>query len=145
LAFFYFDTNNGGQHSVTQLLCSLVRQISAQAPCPDATLNELWRSYANGQHLPSDSELISDALIPILREFTEPIYIVVDALDECSEREKLLRSLGKILDAEVPNGHLLLTSRSEVHHGAGLAQRGVSLSIDGLVDPDIDTYVTDTL
>ncbi|KAJ7050623.1 hypothetical protein C8F01DRAFT_1177644 [Mycena amicta] len=37
-AFFYFDTNNREQQTVTQLLCSLVDQLSIQVNCPDRTL-----------------------------------------------------------------------------------------------------------
>ncbi|KAJ7689306.1 hypothetical protein B0H17DRAFT_640612 [Mycena rosella] len=147
LAFFYFDTNNLEQVTVTQLLCSLVTQLSVQAPAPDRTLNALWSSYANGQHLPPDSVLIEQALLPILREFTDPVYIVLDALDECSEREKLLQSLTKILDAGLPNVHLLLTSRPEVvlHSSNELFQRAVHVSLEGCVDQDIKAYITEIL
>ncbi|KAJ6547770.1 hypothetical protein DFH09DRAFT_1170518 [Mycena vulgaris] len=130
LAFFYFDTNNSGQHTVTQLFCSLVTQLSAQEPSPDQKLNALWVSYARGQHLPSDSELIAKALIPILGEFADPVYIVLDALDECSERDQLLNAIGKIVDADLPNVHLLLTSRPEVPRGSRLVERAVSISLE---------------
>ncbi|KAJ7461184.1 ankyrin repeat-containing domain protein [Mycena latifolia] len=143
VVFFYFDTNNSGQRTVTQLLRLLVTQLSVQADSPDKTLSGLWKSHANGQHLPSDSVLISDALIPILTEFNRPVYIVLDALDECSEREKLLDSLIKILEAAPSNIHLLLTSRPEVLHGTELVQRAVSLSLEGCVDEDIKSYITD--
>ncbi|KAJ6600354.1 hypothetical protein DFH09DRAFT_1128093 [Mycena vulgaris] len=130
LAFFYFDTNNSGQSTVTQLLCSLITQLSAQVPSPDQKLNELWISYARGQHLPSDSELIAEALIPILGEFADPVYIVLDALDECSERDKLLSVIGKIIDADLPNFHLLLTSRPEVPRGSRFVELAVSISLE---------------
>ncbi|KAJ7440876.1 hypothetical protein FB451DRAFT_124089, partial [Mycena latifolia] len=145
LVFFYFDTNNSGQRTVTQLLCTLVMHLSAQADSPDNTLRDLWESHAKGQQLPGDSALISDALIPILVQFTRPVYIVLDALDECSERHKLLESLIKILDAAPSNLHLLLTSRPEVPHGSKLIQRAVSLSLEGCVDQDIKSYITEKL
>ncbi|KAJ7845344.1 hypothetical protein B0H14DRAFT_2584684 [Mycena olivaceomarginata] len=87
-AFFYFDTNNSGQQTVSQFLCSLVTQLSVQLPSPDRTLSEVWKSNASGQHFPSNSQLISQALIPILMEFTQPVYLVLDALDECSELDQ---------------------------------------------------------
>ncbi|KAJ7087481.1 ankyrin repeat-containing domain protein [Mycena epipterygia] len=143
LAFFYFDTNNSGQCTVTQLLYSLVSQLSVQAPSADRTLSGLWSSYASGQHLPSDSALISKALIPILKEFTDPVYIVLDALDECSDRDKLLQTLIEIVDTTLPHVHLLLTSRQEVP--CSIIPNVVSLSLEGRVDQDIDSYVTDML
>ncbi|KAJ7465570.1 ankyrin repeat-containing domain protein [Mycena latifolia] len=145
LAFFYFDTNNPGQHTVTQLLCSLVSQLSVQADFPDKTLNQLWETHAKGQHLPSDPVLISAALIPILTEFTRPVYIVLDALDECSEINKLLKFLTQILEAVPSTVHLLLTSRPEVVHGTNLVQAAVSLSLDGCMDQDIESYIWEKL
>ncbi|KAJ7440238.1 ectomycorrhiza-induced ankyrin-domain/NACHT-domain-containing protein [Mycena latifolia] len=131
VVFFYFDTNNSGQRTVAQLLCTLVAHLSGQADSPSKILSDLWRSHANGQHLPSNSALISEALIPILMEFTRPVYIILDALDECSECEKLLDSLSRVLDA--------------VLHGTNLVQRGVSLSLEGCVDEDIKSYIIEKL
>ncbi|KAJ7067349.1 ankyrin repeat-containing domain protein [Mycena amicta] len=145
IAFFYFDTNNSGQRTVKQLLSSLVIQISLKAPHSDKSLHALWSSYANGEHLPSNSALISDALIPILGEFTQPVYIVLDALDECSEHDKLLDAVKHILDAKLANVHLLLTSRPEIPQGTDLAKQAVSVSLDGCVDQDIEAYVTEIL
>ncbi|KAJ7460268.1 ankyrin repeat-containing domain protein [Mycena latifolia] len=141
IAFFYFDTNNYGQQTVTQLLCSLVTQLSDQTPMPDTTLATLWGYYAHGHQLPTTSELISEALIPILREFTHPVYIVIDALDECSERNKLLESFTQIVDAQLSNFHLLLTSRPEVPR----IVHAVSVSLEGCVDQDIESYVTEIM
>ncbi|KAJ7460217.1 hypothetical protein FB451DRAFT_1500560 [Mycena latifolia] len=141
IAFFYFDTNNSGQQTVTQLLCSLITQLSVQTPMPDTTLAALWSSYARGQQLPTVSALISEALIPILREFTQPVYIVIDALDECSERGKLLKSITQIVDAQLSNFHLLLTGRPEVPCMA----HAVSVSLEGCVDQDIESYVTEIM
>ncbi|KAF7350143.1 Pfs domain-containing protein [Mycena venus] len=140
-AFFYFDTNNSGQQTVSQLLCSLVTQLSVQLPSLDKILHEVWKSNASGQHFPSNSQLISEALIPILTEFTQPVYLVLDALDECSEREKLLDAITSILDSELFNVHLLVTSRPEVHYGTNVAQQGVSISLEDCVTQDIESYV----
>ncbi|KAJ7460256.1 ankyrin repeat-containing domain protein [Mycena latifolia] len=141
IAFFYFDTNNSGQQTVTHLLCSLVTQLSVQTPTPDTTLAALWASYARGQQLPTISALISEALIPILREFTQPVYIVIDALDECSERDKLLKLITQIIYAHLSNVHLLLTSRPEVP----CIVRVVSVSLEGCMDQDIESYVTEIM
>ncbi|KAJ7224555.1 hypothetical protein GGX14DRAFT_335748, partial [Mycena pura] len=141
--FFYFDTNNSNQCTITHLLCSLVMQLSVQLPSQDQTLYTLWKSHASGeQGLPSESALISKALIPLLKEFTKPIYIVLDALDECSDRrEKLLDSIAAIVEAQLSNVRLIVTSRPEVRFNAGLAECGVSVSLDSCVDRDIESYV----
>ncbi|KAJ7865857.1 hypothetical protein B0H14DRAFT_3595885 [Mycena olivaceomarginata] len=145
LAYFYFDTNNSEQRTVTQLLCSLVWQISARGPSPDTILNKLWRC-SDGQDLPTDTELISDALIPILKELTEPVYIMLDALDECSERDHLLTTITTILDADLPNVHLLLTSRPEVPRSSTkLAEHAVPVCLEDCTHQDIESYLTKKL
>ncbi|KAJ7224553.1 hypothetical protein GGX14DRAFT_334853, partial [Mycena pura] len=67
---------------------------------------------------------------------------VLDALDECSDRrEKLLDSIAAIVEAQLSNVRLIVTSRPEVRFKAVLAECGVSVSLDGCVDRDIESYV----
>ncbi|KAJ7254178.1 ankyrin repeat-containing domain protein [Mycena rebaudengoi] len=145
--FFYFDTNNSEQQTVTQLLCSLVTQLSIRSHPPDSKLDALWTSHADGQKLLTNAELISDALLPLLREFgQEPVFIVLDALDECSDRRGLLHLIGGILDTKLPNVHMLVTSRSEVQAGhPELVKLAVSVPLEGCVDGDIKLYLTEVL
>ncbi|KAJ7247552.1 ectomycorrhiza-induced ankyrin-domain/NACHT-domain-containing protein [Mycena rebaudengoi] len=145
--FFYFDTNNSEQQTVTQLLCSLVTQLSIRSHPPDSRLDALWTSHANGQKLLTDAELISDALLPLLREFGQtPVFIVLDALDECSDRRGLLHLISRMLDAKLPNVHILVTSRPEVRVGhPELVELTVAVSLEGCVDGDIELYLTEKL
>jgi hypothetical protein len=50
-----------------------------------------------------------------------PIYIIIDALDECpnlsgtpSAREEVLELIGELVDLELPNVHLCVASRPEM-------------------------------
>ncbi|KAJ7254530.1 ankyrin repeat-containing domain protein, partial [Mycena rebaudengoi] len=145
--YFYFDTNNSEQQTVTQLLCSLVTQLSIRSHPPDSRLDALWTSHNSGQKLLTDEELISDALLPLLKEFEQkPIFIVLDALDECSERPGLLQLISRMLNAKLPNVHILVTSRPEVQAGdPELVKLAVSVSLEGCVDGDIELYLTEVL
>jgi hypothetical protein len=145
--FFYFDTNNSEQQTVTQLLCSLVTQLSIRSHPPDSKLDALWTSHADGQKLLTNAELISDALLPLLKEFGQkPLFIVLDALDECSDRLGLLCLIRRMLDEKLPNVHLLVTSRPEVQAGCPeLVELAVSVSLEGFVDGDIELYLTEVL
>ena len=52
-------------------------------------------------------------LLDILKGFRHS-YIIIDALDECRDREEeLLPSLRKIVDWKLSNVHILVTSRKE--------------------------------
>ncbi|KAJ7192002.1 hypothetical protein GGX14DRAFT_406692 [Mycena pura] len=145
--FFYFDTNNPEQQTVTHLLCSLVTQLSIRSNPPDGKLGALWTSHANGQKLLTDVELISDALLPLLKDFDQrPVYIVLDALDECSDRPGLLCLISTVLDAKLLNVHILVTSRPEVQAGRPeLVKLAVSVSLEDCVDGDIEFYLTEVL
>ncbi|KAJ7263568.1 hypothetical protein B0H12DRAFT_281040 [Mycena haematopus] len=72
--FFYFDTNNSEQQTVTQLLCSLVTQLSVQSQFPDSTLDTLWTSHNSGRKLLTDAELISDPYSLFSRNMTKSRY-----------------------------------------------------------------------
>ncbi|KAJ6537528.1 hypothetical protein DFH09DRAFT_1090885 [Mycena vulgaris] len=145
--FFSFDTNNPEQQTATQLLCSLVTQLSIRSDPPDSKLDALWTSQASGQKLLTDVELISDALLPLLKDFNQkPVYIMLDALNECSERHGLLHLITMMLNANLPNVRILVTSRPEVQAGRPeLVERAVSVSLEGCVDGDIKLYLTEVL
>ncbi|KAF8184303.1 ankyrin repeat-containing domain protein [Mycena galopus ATCC 62051] len=136
-AFFYFDINNPKQQTTSNLLCSLVSQLSDQLPCP--ALAKLWETCQNGRRLPSHSDLLS------LKQFggTHEIYLLVDALDECSD-DLLLGALASILEAKLPQMHLTVTSRTEVTHSS-LAKEAVLVSLEESVRSDIELYVGDEL
>ncbi|KAJ7208362.1 ankyrin repeat-containing domain protein [Mycena pura] len=145
--FFYFDTNDPEQQTVTHLLCSLVTQLSIRSNPPDGKLGALWTSHANGQKLLTDVELISDALLPLLKDFDQkPVYIVLDALDECSDRPGLLRLISTVLDAKLLSVHILVTSRPEVQAGRPeLVKLAVSVSLENCVEGDIELYLAEVL
>ncbi|KAJ6474352.1 hypothetical protein C8R45DRAFT_935745 [Mycena sanguinolenta] len=134
-AFFYFDINNPQQQTVNNLVCSLVYQLSGQLSCP--AFSRLWETCQNGGRLPSNSDLLS-----ILKEFsgTCEIYLLVDALDECSERDMLLGALASILEVKLPQMHLVVTSRSEVTPST-LSKEAVLVSLEESVCSDIELYV----
>ncbi|KAJ7829817.1 hypothetical protein B0H14DRAFT_2366329, partial [Mycena olivaceomarginata] len=138
-AFFYFDINSPQQQTVNSLLCSLVYQLSGQLFCPG--LSGLWKMCQNGGCLPKNSDLLR-----ILAELGghQEIYLLVDALDECSERvehDKLLGALASILEAKLPQMHLIVTSRTEVTNHSSLAKEAVLVSLGDSVRGDIQLYV----
>jgi hypothetical protein len=84
-----------------------------------------------------------------------PVYLVIDALDECpstsslsSPREKLLSFLEDLVEAKLPNLRLCVTSRPEVDIEAiikPLAFRSVSLHDECGQKDDIIKYIESTV
>ena len=109
-AYFFFDSRDAqeGLQLHNKLICSLIRQLSGRlGSCPDALL----RLYGDGLQQPSIRAL-EDTLQQIVDGFHE-VYIIIDALDECTDREKLLKWIAQISSWKSGKLHMLMTSRDE--------------------------------
>ena len=84
-AYFYFDFND----TEKQLSKNLIRtQLSAQCSiCPVALLR-LHSHHQGGSRQPKTGDLI-DVLKHLMETF-QAVFIVADALDECTDRDDLL-------------------------------------------------------
>jgi hypothetical protein len=74
-------------------------------------LNGLYSRYQDGNNQPTFKELVAvlNAMIVNFRE----TYIILDGLDECSEREELLELIVEINGWMGGDIHMLATSRKE--------------------------------
>lgn len=143
MAYFYFDFQN--QNTPRAVLRSLIKQMSLQSLAIRTALVTLFSGHAEGQESPKDEELMS-MLKSAIQSF-ENVYIVFDALDECLERDELLRSLDTMHGWKLGMLHLLTTSRreGEIEEAlTGLVSHQVPM--DGrLVDGDIRMHVRKTV
>ena len=152
MAYFYFDFRDTNKQNRCDLLPSLVTQLSSRSDRCFDTLFLLYRAHDDGARKPSE-----DALIQCLKEmFTlpdqHPVYIIIDALDECpntsgmpSAREQVLDLLKELVDLSLPNLHLCVTSRPEIdirHALEPLTSHRVSLHEQSGQNKDIIDYVT---
>src|SRR5207302_112924 len=82
MAYFYFDFRDVDKQKLQDLLPSLLIQFSAQSdPCCD-TLSSLYSSHNRGVRKPNDRAMI-ECLRGMLTLDERPIYIILDAIDEC--------------------------------------------------------------
>jgi hypothetical protein len=142
-AYFFFDGRDGQRG--LQLVDSLIRSLIAQFASPyggiPATLAKLYKSCHDGKSQPSVQSLQS-VLFTILESFND-IYIVLDALDECTERKDLLKWIKEMTSWRKGKLHLLATSRPE----EDIAEPLRSLDPDhvyikqDLVTHDIEMYI----
>ena len=121
LAYFYFDFQDKEKQNVSNALTSLLIQLSAcSEPCCDI-VHRLYLTHGRGTQRPSDDILIG-CLEKMLNIVTpHPIFIVMDALDECPDysgiptpREAVLNFLEHLIRRNFPNLHVCVTSRPEV-------------------------------
>ena len=151
MAYFYFDFRDTDKQNRRDLLPSLISQLSSQSDHFCDTLIRLYLSHDKGARKPSE-----DALIQCLKEILTlpdqgPVYIIIDALDECpdtsgmpSPREQVLGLLKELVDLSLPNLHLCVTSRPEIdirHALEPLTSHRVSLHEESGQKKDIVDYV----
>ena len=120
MAFFYFDFRDTDKQNRRGLLSSLLCQFCAVSdPCYEI-LSRLYSTHAGGTREPSDSALAQCLMDMLQLEGQPPIYIIVDALDECpnssgmpTPREKVLEFLEDLIEYQLPNLRICVSSRPE--------------------------------
>ena len=152
LAYFYFDFKDTAKQDSRALLSSLLIQLSDQSDILCNALLSLFSSHKRGSEQPTDDELarrLKD-MLTVMRQV--PIYIVIDALDECpndsgipSSREKVLELVRDLVELRLPNLRLCITSRPEFDIRSTLeplATQQISLHDENGQKQDIVDYVT---
>jgi len=121
MAYYYFDFRDIKKQDCYGLLCSLILQLSAESDSCYDILSRLYSDNMNGA-LEPDIDSLKECIKGILNLPGQgPIYIIVDALDECpnlsgtpSAREEVLELIGELVDLGLPNVHLCVASRPEM-------------------------------
>ena len=151
MAYFYFDFKDLRKQSCRDLLLSLVSQLSAcSSPCC-AILHRVYEAHNEGTRQPSDDTLKEclKQMLTLPRQY--PIFIVLDALDECPvsyglppPRSEVLQFVKELVDLHLHGLHICATSRPEVDIRAvlePLAFRSVSLHNEIGQKADISDHV----
>ena len=151
LAFFYCDFRDDQKKDQRGLLSSILVQLCEQSDAYSAILSDFYVAHRDGSQHASNKELVS-CLKDILKlPGQATVYIVVDALDECpitsdltSPREKVLEVIEELVDSQIPNLRICVTSRPEADIMPvlePLAFRAVSLHVESGQVEDIAEYV----
>jgi hypothetical protein len=153
MAYFYFDFRDVDKQNLSNLLPSLLIQLSARSdPCCDI-LSQLYSSHERGVQKPSDEAMVECLKEMLTLEAAQgPTYIIMDALDECpitstipSPREEVLDLVDELVGLRLPNVHICVTSRPEHDIQAvlkDLTLQAVSLHDESGQQEDIVNYVT---
>lgn len=146
IAYFYFDFNNlsiAQDHN--RFLRSLVEQLSSQSGDIPKPLASLYRRCRNGTVQPMTSDLLI-TLQSIIGHFS-PVYLVIDAVDECKEKQEFLRFLNTVAQWTLPQIHVFATSRTDIDTEIRNRKWScVTVAVEEqLVDADVEKYVSVTL
>jgi hypothetical protein len=120
LAMFYCDFREEQKKGIRGLLSSVLVQLCHQSDAYCDILSKLYFEHKGGSENASDGRLVRclKDLLKVPRQ--EPIFLVVDALDECpntsslsSPREEVLTLLEDLIDSQLANLRICVTSRPE--------------------------------
>jgi hypothetical protein len=146
-AYFYFDFNDTQKQDPELMFRSLLSQLLQRSSTIPKGVDALFSACNNGQRQPPPHALL-EVIPQVMQQFTH-VYVVLDALDECTQRPKLMDALETMARWQLDSVHLLMTSRKE---------RDIESSLEGyveeedticfqmdVVDRDIQRYVQQRL
>ena len=121
MAYFYCDFRDKDKQSRRNIVPSTLWQLSAQSDLCCDFLSHLYAEHDDGKQVPSDSTLMRCLKEMLLLPIQGSVYLIIDALDECSNssglptpREEVLDFVQDLVDLHLPNLHLCVTSRPEI-------------------------------
>lgn len=152
LGYFYFDFKDNEKQEYRALLSSLLVQLCSRSEKFCDILSDLYTKNQEGLEQASDDSL-AQCLKDMLTVATPaPIYLVIDALDECpndsgvpSSRETVLELVKELVELRQPNLRLCVLSRPEfdIHTVLEpLATQNISLHDESGQKQDIIDYIT---
>ena len=121
MAYFYFDFRDKDKQNCRNLLRSILLQLGARSNSCCEIMSHVYAAHEDGAEEPSDDTLIRCLNEMLLCAAHDPIYLIVDALDECSNnsglptaREEVLDLMKDLVGLHLPNLHICVTSRLEI-------------------------------
>ncbi len=151
LAFFYCDFREDPKKDRRGLLSSVLVQLCRQSDSYCDILSNLYFQHDEGSRQPSDNSLVQCLKDMMKLRGQAPVYLVVDALDECpnthalpSPRRKVLLFVEELINSKIPNLRICVSSRPETDIKAVLEPltfRSISLHDESGQTEDINSYI----
>ena len=152
MAYFYFDFKDTAKQDSRALLSSLLIQLSDRSQQFYDILLRLYSRHQDGSKQPTDDTLLLCLKEMLATSGQVPIYLIIDALDECpndsgipSSREQALELVKELVDLRYTNLRLCIASRPEFDIRIALqplATQQLSLHDEDGQKQDINYYVT---
>jgi hypothetical protein len=151
LAFFYCDFRDDSKKDRRGLLSSLLVQLCEQSDSYCDLLSGLYLANRRGSQYPGDDALLKCVTHMLKLSGEAPVFVIFDALDELpnttdipSPRDEVLNFVGSLVDLQIPNLRICITSRPEadiqlvLDH---LSFRSISLHSENGQIQDIAEYI----
>ena len=134
---YYYITDKDRPEDIVR---SLVRQISGWHRVIPEALANLYDQYRKDRQFPTTGRLFGS--IPHIVEGFQEGYVVLDALDECTDRKAILDLVEGIVGWKLENLRVLVSSRNEHDIGCRLEHLiSDSIDIQSHSGEDIEIYL----
>jgi hypothetical protein len=124
MVYFFFDFKDSSKQDLRALQTSLLVQLCRQSEICFKALFDLYSTHDQGKQQSSESALSHCLKSMLLGLGQVPIYLIIDALDECPNisksigvprsRQKVLEFLKELVELQLPNLYICVTSRPEL-------------------------------
>jgi vacuolar-type H+-ATPase subunit I/STV1 len=151
LAMYYYDFREDQKKDLRGLLSSAISQLCDQSDSYHNVLSNFYSTHRDGEQSPSDDELAQCLKDVLELPRQAPVYLIIDALDECSNtsampspREKVLKLVVHLIESRLTNLRICVTSRPEIDIKVmlePLAFRSVSIHEERGQLEDIENYI----
>jgi hypothetical protein len=151
LAFHYHDFKDLNKGDARGLLSSLLLQLCNQSDAYYDILSTFYSTHHRDAQYPSNDKLFRCLMDLLELPGQAPVYLVIDALDECpntsamsSPREEVLTLVKQLVGSRLANLRLCVTSRPEIDIMIALeplAFRSVSIHKERGQMEDIKNYI----
>ena len=151
LAFFYCDFREDRKKELRGLLSSFLVQLYHQSNSYFDILSRFYSEHDKGLRPPSENALARCLKDLLNLPGMAPVYLIVDALDECpnpsvvrSPRAKVLSLVEELVKTEILNLRICVTSRPEIDIRDvvdPLIFRSISLHDESGQRRDIEDYI----
>ena len=148
LAYFYCDFRDDKKRDLRGLVSSLLVQLCQQS---DSYCDVVSKFYSEQSRYPSDAALVLCLKGILNLPGRPPVYLIVDALDECltttdipPAREKVLNLVRQLTASGYPNLRICVSDRLEPNLHVvidALSFRSISLHDEGGQKEDIAGYI----
>jgi hypothetical protein len=152
MAYFYCDFRDEDKQNCRNLLLSILSQLWDQSDFCCDTLARIYLAHDKGKRKPSDDTLTKCLTEVLSLTAQDPVYLIVDAVDECpnnsgmpTAREEVLDLVKTLVVLSLPKLHICVTSRPEIDIQTALeplTSLRVSLHNQTGQKKDIIDYVT---
>jgi len=151
LAFYYYDFREDQKKDLRGLLSSVLFQLCDQSDSYHDILSNFYSTHRHGAQNPSDDELLRCIKDLLEVPGQSPVYLIIDALDECpntsampSPREEVLTFVEQLIESRLTNLRLCVTSRPETDIKIVLGPltfRSISIHNESGQMKDIENYI----